>query len=371
MHEIDPTAEWIQADGLGGFASGTVSGIRTRRSHALLLSATRNRRFALVNCFEAEIETAHGTFALSSHRYAPDVIHPDGATRIESFTHEPWPRWRFRLTNELAIEQELFVRPRESAIYLSWRMEGDAAARLKIRPLFSVRDLNAIQHENSDFRFHAANDGERISWQPYDELPGVVAYSNGRYVAEPDWFRNFLYAAEHDATEDLAAPGRFEFDLSEPAVLMFAAEDEAELPNESIVRRFANVRARELQRRGNFPSPLHRAADAYIISRDDKKTVVAGYPESRERARDAFISLRGLCLTTGRLEHARDVLLTWAGLISEGTLPDNFPSEGEPLEFHSSDASLWFVIATADYLRAVENKPWLTSDCHTEKLPAA
>src|SRR2546428_5018566 len=94
---FDDGSEWLEADGLGGFASGTVSGIRTRRYHALLLTATTppSGRVVLVNGLDAQVETGYGTFALSSQCYAPDVIHPDGATRIESFEHEPWPRWRF------------------------------------------------------------------------------------------------------------------------------------------------------------------------------------------------------------------------------------------------------------------------------------
>src|SRR5450755_2533997 len=107
MNPIDPGAEWIEADGLGGFASGTVSCIRTRRYHALLLTATTPPagRVVLVSGFDASVETAHRRFALSSQRYAPDVIHPDGAARIRFFEHEPWPRWRFRLADDLFVEQ--------------------------------------------------------------------------------------------------------------------------------------------------------------------------------------------------------------------------------------------------------------------------
>src|SRR5471032_2682294 len=112
-------AEWLEADGLGGFASGTVSGIRTRRYHALLLTALTppSGRVVLVNGFDAWVETEGGRFALSSQCYAPDVIHPDGASRIGFFEYEPWPRWRFRLADDLFVEQELFVRPGESAIF--------------------------------------------------------------------------------------------------------------------------------------------------------------------------------------------------------------------------------------------------------------
>ena len=96
---INDEREWLEADGLGGFASGTVSGVRTRRYHGLLLVATTppTGRMMLVNGFDAWVETASGRQAISSQRYGPDVIHPEGAARIETFTHEPWPTWTYRL----------------------------------------------------------------------------------------------------------------------------------------------------------------------------------------------------------------------------------------------------------------------------------
>src|SRR5436853_3546796 len=99
MNPPDSSAEWLEADGLGGFASGTVSGIRTRRYHALLLTATQPPagRMILVNGFDAWVETAAGKFAISSQRYGESYTHPDGISRLESFELEPWPRWRYRI----------------------------------------------------------------------------------------------------------------------------------------------------------------------------------------------------------------------------------------------------------------------------------
>lgn len=380
MNQIDPDAEWLEADGLGGFASGTVSGIRSRRYQALLLTATTPPagRMVLVNGFDAWVETPEGAFAISSQRYAPDVIHPDGASRIESFEYEPWPRWRFRLTHTLVVEQEVFVPRGESCVMLSWKVVSENAipAKLKVRLFLSGRDFHSMHHENGSFCFDEEQSGERMTCRSYAGVPAVVAFSNGRYVHEPTWYRNFAYSEEQarglDSTEDLASPGLFEFSVSrQPAVLMLAAEGHASTDIESVEAWYAHVRTSELHRRKTFKTPLERAADAYLVKRGEGKTLIAGYPWFGDWGRDTFIALRGLCIATGRLEDARDILVQWAGAVSQGMLPNRFPDSGEQPEFNSVDASLWYIIAVNDYLVEAENWPGLTDDCHTEKLRAA
>jgi predicted glycogen debranching enzyme len=377
---IDSSAEWLEADGLGGFASGTASGIRTRRYHALLLTATMPPagRMVLVSGFDAWVESPTGSFPISSQRYAPDVIHPNGASLIESFEHEPWPRWRYRLTDELIIEQEIFVPHDQSAAFVAWKIVSPdvVSAKLKVRPFLSGRDFHSTHHENGAFKFVAEQNGERIIFRSYDGVPAVVAFSNGKYAPEPTWYRNFLYTQEQerglDAVEDLASPGVFEFSLSQqPAVLMLAADGHAITDIESIEARFADVRADELYRRRNFKSALERAADAYIVKRGTGKTLSAGYPWFGDWGRDTFIGIRGLCIATGRLEDARDILGAWAGVVSKGMLPNRFPDSGDQPEFNSVDASLWYVVAVNDYLIAAEKQPGFTDDCHTDKLRAA
>lgn len=377
---VNSSAEWLEADGLGGFASGTVSGIRTRRYHALLLTATTPPagRMVLVNGFDAWVETSNGTFAISSQRYAPNVIHPNGSSFIESYEYEPWPKWRYRLTDDLVVEQEIFVLHGESAVMLSWKIVSRDAipAKLKVRPAFSGRDFHSTHHENRSFKFAAEPDGERVTFHSYGGVPAVIAYSNGRYLHDPTWYRNFLYLEEQarglEAVEDLASPGIFEFSLShDPAVLMLAAEGHAITKIESIEARHAQVRNDELRRRESFKSSLERAADAYLVKRGEGKTLIAGYPWFGDWGRDTFIALRGLCIATDRLEEARDILLAWAGTVSQGMLPNRFPDSGDQPEFNSVDASLWYIIAVNDYLAAAAKRPGFTDDCHTERLLAA
>ena len=371
-------AEWLETNGLGGFASGTESGVRTRRYHALLLAATAPPagRMVLVNGFDAEIETAAGRFALSTQHYAPGVNNPDGITRLESFDLAPWPRWTYAVPGGKIIH-ELFV-PREmAAVVLRWRWIGEAIAPLglRVRPFFSGRDFHGNHHANDAFQFTPTAAPERERWNFYPSVPPVTVRSNGAYHHEPTWYGNFLYEEELarglDATEDLAAPGRYEFDLAAgPATLIFSADGLGlPLPAADSATGLAEQLAQdELARRAAFATPHLRAADAYLVRRGAGKTIIAGYPWFGDWGRDTFISMRGLCLATGRLEEARDILTAWAGTVSEGMLPNRFPDQGDTPEYNSVDASLWYIIVVHEFLEAAAGRPDLLA--HQDALLA-
>ena len=362
MSLISERNEWLEPDGLGGFASGTAGLIRTRRYHALLLGATTppTGRVVLVNGFDAWIETPAGTCALTSQRYEPGVIHPDGTSRITAFTVDPWPRWTFTLEDGTIVEHSVVVERGSPLVALTWRvMRASGPSRLSVRPFLSGRDYHAMHHQNGAFRFDPERRPDRLVWHPYDGIPAIHALSNGRYEHQPEWYRNFRYDEEIarglDAVEDLASPGVYQWDLAEDetASLVFAAAPDAETAagRDAVVNDFVDaLQERERRRRSSFPSPLHRAADAYLVARGSGATIVAGYPWFTDWGRDTFIALRGICLAAGRIDDARRILLEWSGTISEGMLPNRFPDRGEAPEFNSVDASLWFVIAVYDLL---------------------
>ena len=357
------TREWLEPDGLGGFASGTSTGIRTRRYHALLLTATTppTGRVVLVNGFDAWVETANGIFSLSSQYYAPDVIAGDGAQRIEAFEWEPWPHWIFKLEDGTRIELEVFGVKGQPTTCLSWELLGlRKDVKLHVRPFLSGRNYHSLHKSNPAFRFDAEEKQDRVLWQAYADVPGVAALTNGRYSHEPKWYYNFLYEEERarglDCQEDLAAPGVFSWNLAEgKAALVLTTKENAaaSLPaSVNPVELLDRFRRSEEKRREKFPSRLHSAADAYIVQRGEGKTIIAGYPWFTDWGRDTLIALRGLCLATGRLDVARDILLAWSATVSEGMLPNRFPDQGGQPEFNAVDASLWFVIAVHEFLTA-------------------
>jgi predicted glycogen debranching enzyme len=366
---VDPRAEWLEADGLGGYASGTVGGVRTRRYHALLVHATTppTGRVVLVNGFDAWIDTPEGRFAITTQRYTPDVTHPDGQRRLVDFTRDPWPRWTYRTANGLEVIQELLILRGAPVVMLSWRLaDRREGVTLSMRPLLSGRDAHATHHENGAFRFDAEVSAGTVAWRPYDGLPGIASASNGAYSHEPVWYRNFQYDEEHarglDFTEDLASPGVFRWDLARGEAVWIAAADGAAnrahaarlLSGAAATERLAEARRFERERRGRFASPLERAAEDYIVPRGDGTTIVAGYPWFSDWGRDTFIALRGLCIASGRLDDARQILLGWASTVSDGMLPNYFPEGDQAPELNAVDASLWFVVAVHELLRAAE-----------------
>ena len=197
---MNDQTEWLEADGLGGFASGTTSGLRTRRYHALLLAATTppTGRMVLVNGLDAWIEPIGsserlpGPEYLTRQRYRPGVVAPEHGATLEAFTPLPWPTWIYRLANGTKIEHELFIPAHNAFVALRWKvLDGPAPLRLKVRPFLSGRDSHATHHENPAFRFDAEVEGDRVRWRPYPGVPDVTARSNGRYRADPQLRERF------------------------------------------------------------------------------------------------------------------------------------------------------------------------------------
>lgn len=354
--------EWLEADGFGGFASGTVGTLRTRRYHALLLTATRapGGRMVLVNGVEAWVEADGQRYPLSMQRYVPDVIYPDLTESLLAFDTEPWPTWRIQLDTHRVLRVETFVSKATRETVLRWRLadSADGAARtdaftLKVRPLLSGRDYHALHHENPAFNFNAQTNGDLscVSWQPYGGLPVIHAATNGTYLHAPDWYRNFCYTRERerglDFSEDLATPGVFSFNLADGDAVMILSASASVKPAATHAAELASI---EQRRRAALGSRLQRSADAYLVARNEGLTILAGFPWFTDWGRDTFISMRGLLIAAGRLDEAEAILLEWSGMLSEGMLPNRFPDYGDTPEYNSVDASLWFVVAVHDYL---------------------
>lgn len=366
------TEEWLEPDGLGGFASGTVTGERTRRYHALLLvsQGSPTDRVVLVSGYEACVRIGHHRYWLSTQRYLPDLVRPEGP-QIAAFHADPWPTWRYRLTDHLHVLHEILVPHGARAVALRWQLDGYASsARLEVRPLLSGRPFHRLHRENPAFRFDAHSDRAGTVWHPYRALPSIACRTNGLYTHRPVWYRNLLYQRERaggvGCVEDLASPGAFSWDLleseaawilcAEPVAPAAAGPDRAGCaggPASDAVVELRRIRERELRRRRWFPTSLHRAADAYLIRSRARPTVISAYPWAGEDGRHTFIALRGLCLATGRLTEAARILERWAGTLAGNRGPSSEDAAGTP-RAEPADAALWFIVACGEFRGATD-----------------
>lgn len=371
---IDPKLEWLDTNGLGGFAMGTVSGERTRRYHGLLMTDRMQQRSVLVNGVEVWAQTSAGTLPLSTQVYDGAHRFPAGQAFVASFNHHPWPQWRYELPDGTIVTQEILLPHRKEAALLRWKVLSQDSVVLHVRPLLSVRDYHSLHHENASFEFselHHSLDADGVvtlGWKPYKDMPSVYAKMHARYEAQPLWFRNFYYEVEEqrglDFLEDLASPGEFHATITPDVPLLLTFSADATVSYSQELWEHEEARRRTL-------SPLKLAASHYIVCRDGRDTIIAGYPWFTDWGRDTFISLRGLCLAGGELEVARKILLAWSETVSEGMLPNRFPDGDQAPEYNSVDASLWFVIASFEWLSLASEHDGMVSEEDEKQLLAA
>jgi len=386
---VDLSREYLESDGLGGFASGTVGLARTRRYHALLLAATTppTGRVALVAGFDAFVLRAGAREAISAQSYDPAQLSPDGAARIESFSCEPWPQWTFRLADGALVTQEIFATHGAARVVVTWRLRdaggGPLPGRLVVRPFLAGRVYHALLAESADhpaLSCEPAHDGDCLTFAMPSGMPTIEMRANAEYTHAPFWYRRFHYAEEcargFPDREDLPSSGELAFDFARGDAFWVLgtappAREGRAASEISAAQLATSLRSAERSRRARFASPLERAADAYLVRRGAGETIVAGYPWFTDWGRDTFISLRGLCLATGRLDTARKILLEWSGVIAEGVLPNRFVDSGEAPEYNAVDASLWYVVCVHELLAALGATGAELAPCERDRLLGA
>ena len=360
--------EWIETNGIGGYASSTVSGANSRRYHGLLVAATKPPlgRAVLLSKFEETLVVNGERFELSSNQY-PETVHPEGYKYLTGFRLDPFPVWTFEIGG-VEIEKSVFMVNGENTTVCQWKIKNDSALRnpqsaIELRPLLTFRDHHHLRHEDAAFNTQFSVDKNLVSLTPYAEMPTLYLANNAVSV-EPSgsWYRNFEYEIERergfDYTEDLFQPCSLRFDLAEPAVVIASTEpkDISDAPK---------FEEQEIKRRGDlieiaggsddFTAQLALAAGQFIVNRGTGKTVIAGYHWFSDWGRDTMIALNGLTLATNRPEIAKSILTEFSGHLSQGMLPNRFPDKGEEPEYNTVDATLWYFEAIRAYADATDD----------------
>jgi predicted glycogen debranching enzyme len=353
--------EWLETNGIGGFASSTIVGLNTRRYHGLLVAATSPPagRMVLLSKFEESVQVAGQFFELSSNQY-PGVVHPSGYQCQIGFRLDPFPVFTFQV-GEATMEKSVFLVQGENTVIVRYRLMGGGAERamLQLRPLIAFRDYHNTTHENSALDSRIAIEAGATMVRPYADLPPLWLAHNGEVERKRTgyWYRNFEYEAERarglDFTEDLFNPMTISFALASGNDALVIASTERRDAGEA-----GRYESAERKRRAASVNPgdnelvqqLSLAANQFIVDRGEQKTVIAGYHWFADWGRDTMIALPGLTLATGRPEVARSILVEFARHVDQGMLPNRFPDEGEQPEYNTVDATLWFFEAVRTYV---------------------
>ncbi len=382
--------EWLLANGLGGYASGTLAGIPTRRYHGLLVAALPGiGRVVALTRLDAVLRLPGGEAYPLGGGTASGASGPDGEARLTGFRLElGLPVWTYGVGG-LTLEQRVLMPHAQNTVHVGFSVvEGAGSAVLELRPaLHARRHEDLVGAQLPAYALTAVNGGFEVS--PGGELPTLRFEVRGA----PTTFTHReermaqIYAAERSrgyAWEGaLWSPGSFEVPLSHGAPVTFVASTEvwevaralspeAALSAETERRGRLLVRAPAPARRG-AAAELVLAADAFLVTPvgraedaarsqaegDEPRTVIAGYHWFTDWGRDTMISLRGLALSTGRAAAAGRILRAFARHLRDGLIPNYFPEGDAEGVYHTADATLWFFHALDAYVAATGDRATL------------
>jgi predicted glycogen debranching enzyme len=360
--------EWLVTDGLGGYASGTVAGINTRRYHGLLVAAMNppvQRMVLLAALEEWLVVPGELPQPLSAQEYWDGTIYPDGFRSLEEVELEgmlPVFHW---LVNGRQIVKRVWMEHDVNRTVITYGLIAGPPITLQLRPLFAHRDFHAQRHGQGVFDLAEAVDGWTV------DAENVRSYFQVRPApvvrSRPDWYWRILHRAERerglDDEEDLFTPGVVEIALEEGHEVAVSAGTEPMPPGwdaaasgSSAMRRQATPGGKD----GSLANQLLLAAEQFRVARRPigtsaggaQRTVIAGYHWFSDWGRDTMISLPGLTLRAGTLWEARAILETTMSYLDQGLIPNRFSDSGDPPQYDTMDATLWLFQALAAYLRA-------------------
>jgi predicted glycogen debranching enzyme len=336
--------EWLVTDGLGGYAMGTVAGLRTRRYHALLVTGG----MVGLTAVDAVLVAGDARFRLACDEWSGGTVDPPGHEYLVSFgLVEGVPRWRWQI-GALVLERELAMSNGSPTVGVVHRLvAADRPVRLELTPLCTWRGMHGERHAYGapeiaqvpdGFLFEHAYRVQGAGWQS----GGGGWYSGVRLREEA--------ARGLNDVEDVFAPGTFSVALApgeRHELTASATKSEARLPPAALLVTDARLRAATLTRRArsadDVDAQLVLAADQFVVSANGRPTAFAGYPWFGEWSRDLMTSYEGLFLATNRWDEGRAVLREAAGTLSEGMLANT--ADTGTLEYNTVDGTLWFVHA--------------------------
>ncbi|MEU7977196.1 amylo-alpha-1,6-glucosidase [Micromonospora sp. NPDC049081] len=365
------TREWLVTDGLGGYAMGTVSGLRTRRYHGLLVVAGETpaaRRVGLVSLDPAVVLPSGARVRLGAHEWNSGVVDPRGYEFLERFDLvDGLPRWRWRI-GDVVIERELAMTHGRPAVAVVHRLVAGGPVRLDLSAACTWRDAHGERRADGPTPRVEPADGGAV-------VEGAYRLTGPDWTPEGQWWLGVHHREEAarglHPDEDLWCAGRFSGALDRPgdtvSVLAWAGDLAEEPPPATQVVAAARQRHRAVVAAAKpadaVDATLALAADAFVVRTATGPDVVAGYPWFGAWSRDTMTSYEGLFLCTGRADEGRELLRGYAATLSEGMLANT--ADTGRVEYNTVDATLWFLHAVSRHVTVTGD-----TDLGDELLPA-
>ncbi|MDQ3034046.1 MAG: amylo-alpha-1,6-glucosidase [Myxococcota bacterium] len=388
------TREWLVTNGLGGYASGTVSGVITRRFHGALIAALPSPlgRTMMLNHLSEVLRLGGDRRIVLGGEARPDSPEIPIVQCVQFRLEYGLPVWRFE-HGDVAIERRLMMPHRQNTTYITYSLlEGPPSVELELEPWVHFRP-----HEGpvsgpleGDYALRMVGDRYEISADHEGALPPLRMQTRGcesKFHIEGKRIHEVRYHIEaargYDASGSLYTPGFFRAELRRGKSVAFVASTEewrtsCALDHEEVARLERDRRAKMLAKadpraRSGLAAELVLASDQFVItpagraedsaranaSGDEIRTVIAGYPWFTDWGRDTMISLEGLTLTTGRHEDAGFLLRTFAHYVKDGLIPNMFPEGNSGGLYHTADATMWFFHALDRFVAATGDRTTL------------
>ncbi len=386
--------EWIVTNGLGGYASGTISGVTTRRYHGFLIAALPaplGRTIMLNNILESITFPDDTKMQLSGEERLSCSLQMHGACFLTSFSLDMGlPVWRYE-AKDIVIEKKVLLRYRQNTVQVSYSLSGNTPIKLDLRPCLRFRPQNEPLAASLGFSYSVrfTDDICEVSVGPgLPMLRMLVEGHDAPFTLDRIKVEELIYRVEaslgYESKEDLWSPGFFSINLSpgERVILVASTESpeiiralttdqavKAELSRRELVLGAAHPKVRD-----GLAAELVLAADQFVVipvtrqhdtarinaRGDEIRTVIAGYHWFADWGRDTMISLEGLTLLTGRYAEAGWILRTFGGYVRDGLIPNMFPEGQEEARYNTADATLWFFHALDRYLEYTKDQATLT-----------
>ncbi len=362
--EYSTSREFIRTNRSGAYASSSIIGCNTRKYHGLLVcpvSSLHGERFVFLSSLDETVIQHDAEFNLAIHKYGPETYCPKGHKYVVDYDIEYIPKITYRVGGVLLTKEFIMIDERDQILVKYTLQDAHSPTRLRLRPMLANRGIHELAHANIYANSKVTFIKNGISSQMYPALPALHMQMSKEsdFVQIPDWYYGVEYYKEqdrgYDYKEDLFSPGYFEMELKKGESVLFSASLHDEAPSGFSKKFTASLKTRVL--RADFFDCLQNAAQQFIVRREAKTEIIAGYPWFGAWGRDTFIALPGITLALGDTKTCKEAIDTMVRRMDGGLFP-NMGGHDAPA-FNSADAPLWFFQTLQKFAEATsEGQVW-------------